>query len=91
MAKLTDEQYKNLKDLVYNFKTKNKQGFIDAEQRELLNRFPGINEKKYNEAIGVVTCEMDLELKQFIIYHDDIFTALLCVLEDREISRFEWD
>lgn len=91
MGKLTNEEYKKLKELVFNFKTKHEEGFLPNEQKELLSRFPSVDENKYSEAIGVVTCMMDEETKEFIIYHDDVFTGLLCALEDRDKTVWEWD
>lgn len=92
MGKLTNEQYKELKDLVYTYKTKHEYGFNSFEQADLLSKFEGkINMDKYEDALCGITCMMDEELQQFIIYPCDIFSALLCGLENRDQTLEEWD
>ena len=49
--RLTNEEYKKLEDLVYNYPTKNKKGFIWEEQNILLEQFPDINIDKFNAYI----------------------------------------
>lgn len=85
------ELYQKIHNLVYNYKTKNKEGFISSEQKELLKLFPSINIDKYNKALNHVTCMMDNETNEFIIYHCDIENALICGIEDRDLNIAEWD
>lgn len=81
---------KKLYDLVYNYPTKYKEGFIDDEQKELLKQFPNINMDKYYDALTGITCMRDDDGK-FIIYHCDILTALRCGIENRNMTVTEWD
>jgi len=79
----------NLHDLVYNFKTKHKGGFTEADQQKLLKKFPKINMEKYKNAMMGHTCVMvDGEL---VIYHCDVLGALRCGLENRNLTEAEWD
>jgi hypothetical protein len=80
---------KCLQDIVYKWKTKYEEGFIQEEQEELIKRFPNININKYNEAMRGNTCMMRDE--QIIIYHCDIYKALLCGIENRGLTQAEWD
>jgi hypothetical protein len=78
-----------LKNLVFKFKTKNPEGFVSSEQKELLENFPQINKEKYFDALNGITCMMIND--EMVIYHDDIFTALLCGLENRDMYYYEVD
>ena len=82
---------KKLYDLVYNYPTKHKEGFIQTEQEELIKQFPDINMDKYNNAMMGNTCMMDKETGGFIIYHCDVLTALRCGLENRDMYAWECD
>lgn len=87
--RLTNEEYKKLEDLVYNYPTKNKKGFIWEEQNKLLEQFPDINIDKFNDVLTGITCEMaDGHL---VIYHCDILQALVCGIENRDQTAAEWD
>ena len=78
-----------LYELVYKYKTKHRQGFTFLEIKDLLVRFPTINEDKFFDALRGNTC-MIVE-KDMITYHCDIVTALSCGLENRNITLNEWD
>lgn len=80
-----------LHDLVYNYKTKSEYGFVASEQKELLKQFPDINMEKYEDALCGITCMMNEETNELIIYHCDILTALHCGLENRDMYSHEWD
>ena len=82
--------YKELSDLVYNYPTKQKAGFIASEEKDLLSKFSDINMGKYNEAMTGNTCMLD-ENDGVITYHCDILKALRCGIENREIMWFEFD
>ena len=78
-----------MKDLVYNFPTKNKEGFTDSEIDELLSKFDNLNVGKFQDALRGITCMViDNEL---VIYHCDILTALYCGLENRDMYSYEMD
>lgn len=83
-------KYEELRDLVYNYPTKHKEGFIASEEKELLSKFPNINMEKYNDAMTCNTCMLD-ENDGVITYHYDILKALSCGIENREIRWFEFD
>lgn len=81
--------YKELKNIVYNFPTSNREGFIQNEQEELLKQFPKCNMNKYYDAMRGNTCMM--REGNIITYHCDVLTALTCGLENRDINQFEFD
>jgi len=80
---------KSIKYLVYNYKTKYKEGFIQPEIDELLKNFPNIDMDKFNNALIGITC-MSKD-NQLIIYHCDIEKALYCGIEKRNLRSYEWD
>jgi hypothetical protein len=87
--KLSNKEYKKLEDLVYNYKTKNKEGFLFTEEKELLKQFPNINMDKYFDVLKGITCVMDGE--NIVTYHCDILNALVCGLENRKQTIEEFD
>ena len=79
----------NIREKVYNFKTKNKEGFVQSEIDMLLKDYPDINMNKFNSALRGITCMMvDNET---VIYHCDIEKALRCGIENRNLRTWEWD
>jgi len=80
----------DLKELIYNFKTRNKEGFVQSEIDQLLTKFPDINMDKFNNALNGITCIMD-DTGDLVIYHVDVLHALQCGIDDRELEFFEWD
>ena len=77
---------------VYNFKTKNREGFIQSEINKLLKEFTSIspvNMTKFNDAFCGNTCMM--RDGKIINYHCDVETALRCGIENRDVNSFEWD
>ena len=79
----------NIREKVYNFKTKNKEGFVQSEIDMLLKDYPDINMNKFNSALRGITCMMvDNET---VIYHCDIEKALCCGIENRNLRTWEWD
>jgi len=80
---------KEIEEKVYNFKTKNKEGFIHNEIEDLLKDYPNINMDKFNEALFGNTCMIiDGEMVQ---YHCDIYKALICGIKNRSLYSSEWD
>lgn len=79
----------NIKEKVYNFKTKNKEGFTNSEIKKLLKDFPEINMDKFNSALMGITC-MRID-NETVIYHCDIESALHCGVDNRDLGSFEWD
>jgi len=79
----------NIREKVYNFKTKNKEGFIKSEIDALLKDYPNINMDKFNSALTGNTCIMvDNEI---VIYHCDIENSLRCGIENRNLNSLELD
>ena len=76
--------------LVFNYKTKHPWGFIASEQKDLLSKFPDINMEKYEDALMGITCMKDDE-DGFIIYPIDIYYALVCGVENRNLKVSEFD
>lgn len=82
---------KEIKKMVYSYPTKSEYGFMSDEQEKLLKQFPEINMDKYNDALMGVTCMRDEESGDLIIYHCDVLTAIICGIENRNITQAEWD
>lgn len=79
----------NIYNIVYNYQTKYKHGFIRSEIQEILDMFPNINKSKFDDALfGITAMIID---NNMIIYHCDIEKALHCGLENRELRSYEWD
>lgn len=79
----------NLYKLVYEYNTKYKEGFMPNEIQELLDLFPDINMKYYNDAMMGNTCTM--HEGKFCMYHCDVYKALQVGLEERDLKVGEWD
>lgn len=82
--------YKKLKDKVYKYDTEHEEGFTVDEVKTLLKEFPDINKNKFHDAMRGVTC-LFKNNEIVIYYHCDIFAALKCGIEDRELRLYEWD
>jgi len=80
---------KNIKETVYSFKTKHKEGFVQSEIDELLKEYPAIDMVKFNNALTGITCMM--KDNEIIVYHKDIEKALLCGIEKRNLHVSEMD
>lgn len=90
---LSGAEYKTLEDYIYNYPTKNKEGFIWEEQDKLLKslaeKYPNINMDKYDSVLTGITCTMNDG--HLTIYHCDILQALVCGIEGRDQTVEEWD
>jgi hypothetical protein len=80
---------KNIREKVYSFKTKNKEGFVQSEIDSLLKDYPDINMDKFNSALMGITCMRIND--ETVIYHCDIDKALRCGVENRNLRSWEWD
>lgn len=78
-----------IRDVVYGYKTKHEEGFVQSEIDELLKNYPEIDMKRFNDALMGITCM--LREKDVIVYHCDIEKALYCGLQNRRLSIYEWD
>jgi len=81
-------EYEKLKDLVYKYKTNYEHGFTNIEIQNLLEEL-NINERRFNKALGCNTC-MIID-GNIITYHTDVLKGIVCSLENREQSFFEFD
>lgn len=82
------KNYKKIYKKIFNYKTKHKEGFIDKEIKRIL-KYYNIDQKAFNEKLGVHTGL--LIDNDFITYHHDVYTALICCIENRELDLMEWD
>jgi len=79
----------DIKQKVYNFETKNKQGFVRKEIDILLEDYPEINMDQFNDALTGITGMMINN--EYITYHCDVEKALRCGIENRRLKTLEWD
>jgi hypothetical protein len=75
--------------VVHDFRTKYKEGFTWNEILELIKVFPTIDETKFSEAIGVVTCLVVDD--NSIFYRHDVSNALRNCMGNITLSIFEFD
>ena len=80
---------KEIEELVYNYKTKHKEGFTGKEVKDILAMFPDINLDKFYDVLHGITCIMSKD--GLITFHCDVVTALRCGIENRNIEFSEWD
>ena len=78
-----------LREKIYNYPTKYKEGFTNDEMDELLKDYPNVNMDKFNGAMMGNTCMV--RGGKVINYHCDVELALRCGLENRDPNVFEWD
>lgn len=71
-----NDVYKSIREIVYKFPTKHKQGFVKAEIKELLKNFPDINMLRFGDALDYITV-MAID-DEIVIYHHDIVQAIYC-------------
>lgn len=79
----------NIHEKVYNFPTKYKEGFVQSEVELLLKDYPDIDIEKFNSALMRNSCKV--KDNEVIQYHHDIEKALICGIEKRNLSFYEWD
>jgi hypothetical protein len=79
----------NIREKVYNYPTKHKEGFVQSEVDTLLKEYPNVDMEKFNsELMGKTFMMKDNEIIQ---YHYDIEKALQCGIEKRHLRQLEWD
>lgn len=79
----------DIKKYISNYKTKYPEGFNTIEIHILLNKFPEINRKKFNDALFGATGI--IKNNQPIIYRNDVYKAVMCGIENRDLRQEEWD
>lgn len=80
--------YKTLEDLVYNYKTKYQEGFTGEEILSFIKE-QNLDKDVFFDKLGINTGM--LLNGDCITYHCDILKGLICALENREQSIYEWD
>jgi len=80
----------NIKNMVYDYPTKSEFGFIQSELNSLLSWFPTINIDKFNDSMMGNTCMLD-DNNNIINYHCDVYKALVCGFENRNLTVEEFD
>ncbi len=78
-----------IEDVVYNTKTKYREGFTRQEILDILNTYNNIDQEKFDEAMMGNTGM--LINGEFITYHCDLRLALYCGVEKRGVRPFEFD
>lgn len=71
-----------------NFVTKYN-GFTYSEINELLKYYPNINTDKFNSCLYGISCSIVNE--EIVIYKHDVKLALICGIENRDLTEFEFD
>jgi len=87
---MTKEEKSLLYDRVYNYKTKSEYGLVETEIQDVLKDYPDCNMDKYNDAMMGNTC-MGNDDKEIINYQCDVYSAILCGVENRDQMVQEWD
>lgn len=79
-----------LSELVFNFPTKNKEGYTSNDIKNFLSRYyPSITTKMFYDKLGVRTAS--LIGNEVVDNHADVELAIRCILEDRNFKSFEFD
>jgi len=90
---LTLEQHDEIYDFINEYPTFREEGFLPLEQSVVLQKYkkiyPNFNMEKYGEAMMGNTCGM--YNGQFVMYHCDVHKAIVCGIENRDLSLEEWD
>jgi len=87
---MTKEEKSLLYDRVYNYKTKSEYGLVETEIQDVLKDYPDCNMEKYSDAMMGNTCMMNDD-KEIINYQCDVYSAILCGVENRDQMVQEWD
>lgn len=74
---------------IANYKTKWPEGFVYEEIQAVASKFPDMDRKRFDEALMGVTGMM--KGSDMITYHSDIFSAVVCGLERRGLTTWEFD
>ena len=76
-----------IENLVYNYPTKSQYGFLPNELKDIISKFPNINMKKFDDAMMGNTCMMDEDTQEAIMYHCDVYKAIICGIENRKLKH----
>ena len=67
-------KYEHIREAVFNFPTKHKQGFVKEEIKELLKKFPDISILRFEDSLECITV-MRIQ-NEIVIYRHDIVNAI---------------
>ena len=85
--------YDIIESTVLNFQTEHELGFNNIELQTLVNYIKSnvnvFNEMLFEEALNGITCATGP--KGIVIYPIDIIKAISCAVNDRKLSKYEWD
>lgn len=74
---------------VYNYPTRHEMGFIHEEYMKLLEEYSNINMERFWDLLnGITSMNVDGEN---VIFHRDIFIAIVYGVEDRLPNSWDWD
>lgn len=76
-------------EIVYNFKRKYKEGFLEKEIDTLLSQYPNANIKKFNDAL--LGCTYKIIDNEILIYLCDVLSAFRYAIEPPGLKDKEWD
>jgi hypothetical protein len=79
-----------LYDRIYNYEAESEYGLTQKEIVVVLKDYPECNMEKYNDAMFGNTCMVNDD-KEIINYHCDVYSAILCGVENRDQTLQEWD
>lgn len=80
----------NIKETVYNYKTKHESGFTSQEIKDLINiNYPDISMDKFNDALFCVTARVIDD--EIVIYKHDVELGIICGVENRNLYTSEFD
>lgn len=85
----SDINIMTIKEKIYNYPTRHKEGFIWSEIECLIKEYNNFDMDKFKSAMNGNTCMMIDD--EIIHYHCDVFKALLCGIEKRNLRPSEWD
>ena len=74
---------------VYNYPTRHEMGFIREEYMKLLEEYPNINMERFWDLLNGIT-SMNVN-GETVIFHRDIFIAIVYGVEDRLPNSWDWD
>jgi hypothetical protein len=80
----------NITKFIDNYPTESSIGFTSTEIKEMLeNNFPSITAEEFDKKMG--TCTVTIEGGKIRHHHTDVELALVCCIEGRDKTVWEWD
>jgi hypothetical protein len=79
---------KHLKEYIYEYPTKHKEGFTDSELLKIIYDLH-LGKGRFFDKLGVNTC-MVIE-EEIVLYHEDVLRTIRLIWERRDMYHYEWD